>query len=146
MNSSNSLLYTAAAMLLDWNEAAHLGPMVAGGKGAQLAQLALYGLPVGEGCVISVQAYHEMMSVDLRAAALRACSYEIDAQEAVLASVREAILKQPLPMPVNAALDKQINNKHWNAIPLAVRVRAIQLPLHCLQVANPVSLHSKAMT
>ncbi len=111
-------------MLLDWNEAAHFGPMVAGGKGAQLAQLALFGLPVGDGCVIPVQAYHESMSEELRAAALRACVHEPSSQGSALARVREAILQQPLPASLTDALDKQINVKAWNAVALAVRSSA----------------------
>ena len=113
-----------AAILLDWSEAALVGPTIVGGKGAQLARLSRYGLPVPDGCVISVDAYHELMRGELHAAALHACMGEPEGRDAALERVRETIMCEPLPATVSAALDMHLSRKGWGDIALAVRSSA----------------------
>ena len=58
-------------VLLDWQQAARLGPDVAGGKGAQLGRLARYGLPVADGCVVAADVYRATMAGDLHEEVVR---------------------------------------------------------------------------
>lgn len=111
-------------LFLNWQDAARLGPGVAGGKGAQLGRLARYGLPVGDGCVITADAYRASMDSALQGAALRACAMPESAQDAELAQLRHRMLARPLPLALDHALDDLLQRKGWQSQALAVRSSA----------------------
>jgi rifampicin phosphotransferase len=111
-------------ILLDWKEAARLGPGVAGGKGAQLGRLARYGLPVADGCVVQADVYRAAMAGNLHEAALGACALAEDARNAGLEKLRNRMLEQPLPPALSMALDDLLESKAWHDQPLAVRSSA----------------------
>lgn len=111
-------------LLLNWQDAARLGSGVAGGKGEQLGRLARYGLPVGDGCVITADAYRASMGGVLQEVALRACALPEYAQKRELDQLRHRMLSQPLPQVLCAALDDLLLGKDWQRQALAVRSSA----------------------
>lgn len=111
-------------LLLNWQDAARLGASVAGGKGAQLGRLARYGLPVGDGCVITADAYRASMGGALQEVALRACALPESAQTGELDQLRHWMLAQPLSQALCAALGDLLQGKDWQRQALAVRSSA----------------------
>ncbi|MBN4668836.1 pyruvate, water dikinase, partial [Pandoraea nosoerga] len=82
--------------VLDWSAAAAAGAAVAGGKGWQLGRLAILGVPVPEGFVLSAEASRGRAQGDA------------------------------VPDPVLAAITQALTARGWLNAPLAVRSSAPQ--------------------
>lgn len=89
-----------SSIILDWETAAARGPAEAGGKGWQLGRMAVLGVPVPDGFVVSA-----------------ACSLGRRAGD-------------PVPEPVLAAVARELDRRGWSDAPLAVRSSAAQEDSH----------------
>lgn len=106
----------AAPLILDLADTATTDATLAGGKGAQLSQLARYGLPVPDGLVVTTVALAQAMDDEL--VALTNCAME-DAE--ALERVRSGVLAVSLPRQLTIALGDELRRRVWESVPLAVR-------------------------
>ncbi|MBI3973511.1 MAG: hypothetical protein HY332_19735 [Chloroflexi bacterium] len=119
----------AGRWLLSWEAAAAAGPSAAGGKGYHLALLALYGLPVPAGAVLSASAYRHCMEsagVQQLAAAVEATAAGADEEivEERLADLRARVEAATVPEPLLGALREALAMPGLAGQPLAVRSSA----------------------
>lgn len=112
-----------AKLILNWEQAADASVEVVGGKGRNLGRLARYGLPVGNGFVISVQAYCAAVGAVLKEQTPIAQAAD-SVDENGLATMRQSVLDTALPNEVIGAVDRALAACGWADTPLAIRSSA----------------------
>ncbi len=117
--------------MLDWYQAFQAGAARCGGKGYNLARLARYGFDVPEGGVLTAEAYAELMNTpDLARRAGEITGVGADETLSApgvikLHELRAAIEGARLPVPVQDALMRFLEETGLAAKPVAVRSSAV---------------------